>query len=90
MDPTEDVFMRISVIGLGKLGAPAAAVFAAKGHDVIGLDVNITLVNALRAGKATVEEPRLQEMIDAGQPRLTATADYNDLVKASDLTFVIV
>ena len=84
------LFMRISVIGLGKLGAPAAAVFAAKGHDVIGLDVNITFVNALRAGKPPVEEPRLQEMIDAGRTRLTTTSDYDELVNRSDVSFIIV
>lgn len=82
--------MRISVIGLGKLGAPAAAVFAAKGHDVIGLDVNLTFVNALKTGKAPVEEPRLQEMIDIGHERLTATTDYEEAVRHSDLSFIIV
>jgi len=78
------------VIGLGKLGAPAAAVFAAKGHDVIGLDVNIRAIDALRAGKAPVEEPRLQEMIDAGRARLMATSDYEELIEGSDVSFVIV
>ena len=32
--------MKTSVIGLGKLGAPLAAVLASKGHEVIGVDVN--------------------------------------------------
>ena len=30
----------VSVIGLGKLGAPIAATFASKGHRVIGVDTN--------------------------------------------------
>lgn len=82
--------MKISVVGLGKLGAPAAAVFAAKGHHVIGLDVNSSLVDAIRNGKAPMEEPRLQEMIDAGRSRLTATSDYGEVVRESDVTFIIV
>jgi UDPglucose 6-dehydrogenase len=82
--------MRVSVIGLGKLGAPMAAVFAAKGHDVIGLDVNPAFVAAIQAGKAPVEEPRLQEMIDAGRSRLTATTDHDELIAKSDITFIIV
>ncbi len=57
--------MKISVIGLGKLGAPLAAVFASKGFDVIGVDLNPSFVDALNAGKAPVDEPRLQELIDA-------------------------
>ena len=82
--------MRVSVIGLGKLGAPMAAVFAAKGHDVIGLDINPTFVSALGEGKAPVEEPRLQEMIDAGRARLSVTLDHDELIAKSDITFIIV
>ena len=72
--------MNVSVIGLGKLGAPMAAVFAAKGHNVVGLDINPAFLAALEAGRAPVEEPRLQEMIDAGKARLRVTADYGQLV----------
>ena len=32
--------MRVSVVGLGKLGSPIVAVFAAKGYDVVGIDTN--------------------------------------------------
>lgn len=82
--------MKVSVIGLGKLGAPMAAVFAAKGHDVIGLDLNPAFLTALAAGRAPVQEPRLQEMIDAGRARLTVTSDHGELIAKSDVTFIIV
>ncbi len=82
--------MNVSVIGLGKLGAPMAAVFAAKGHSVVGLDANITFLAALEAGRAPVEEPRLQEMLDAGKARLRVTSDYRQLVEQSDVSFIIV
>lgn len=82
--------MNVSVIGLGKLGAPMAAVFAAKGHQVVGLDINPSFLAALKAGRAPVEEPRLQEMIDAGKSRLSVTADYDEMVSQTDITFVIV
>ncbi len=32
--------MRISIIGLGKLGSPMQAVMAHKGHTVVGVDLN--------------------------------------------------
>jgi UDPglucose 6-dehydrogenase len=67
-----------------------AAVFAAKGHDVIGLDVNPRFLADLGAGKAPVEEPRLQEMIDTGRSRLSVTSDHEELVAKSDVTFIIV
>ena len=50
---------RLAVIGLGKLGAPMAAVFAAKGYDVIGVDLNPANVEAINNGRAPVEEPQL-------------------------------
>ncbi len=82
--------MKISVIGLGKLGAPLAAVMASKGHSVIGLDANPDYVRSLNDGVAPVQEPRLQELIDASQGRLTATSDYDALIQGSEATFIIV
>ena len=82
--------MKLSVIGLGKLGSPMAAVFAAKGHEVVGLDLNPAFVEAIAAGRAPVEEPQLQEMIDLCRERLTATSDVAEAVLATDITFIIV
>src|SRR5262249_12574700 len=81
---------RISIIGLGKLGSPMAAVMASKGFQVIGLDLNDKLVSALNKGVAPVEEPQLQEFIDKASSRLRATHSYDEAVKASDVTFIIV
>ena len=44
--------MRLSIIGLGKLGAPMAAVMAHKGHTVVGVDVNPLYVKAIQEGRA--------------------------------------
>jgi UDPglucose 6-dehydrogenase len=82
--------MQLSVIGLGKLGSPLAGVLASKGHQVVGVDVNPDYVRALAAGKAPVEEPGLQALIDASRARLTATSHYEQAVLASELSFVIV
>jgi UDPglucose 6-dehydrogenase len=82
--------MRISVVGLGKLGAPLAAVFASKGFHVVGYDVNPAAVAAINAGRAPVDEPRLDELIEASAERLTATDDGAAAVAGTDVTFVIV
>ncbi len=82
--------MRVSVIGLGKLGAPLAAVLASKGHEVIGVDLNSQFVDAINNGKAPIVEPRLQELITASQGRLTATMSYENAILGSELSFVIV
>jgi UDPglucose 6-dehydrogenase len=80
----------ISVIGLGKLGAPLAAVFASKGYNVIGVDLNNDFVTALNEGRAPVLEPKLQDLIDQSKSRLRATLHYEDAIVNSDVTFIIV
>jgi UDPglucose 6-dehydrogenase len=82
--------MRISVIGLGKLGAPLAAVLASKGFRVIGTDLNREFVDAINNGAAPVDEPRLQELITAHREWLSATLDIPAAVEATDVTFIIV
>ncbi len=82
--------MKISVLGLGKLGAPLAAVFASKGFPVVGTDLNVAFVDAINAGQAPVDEPRLQELIDENRDRLRATVDPAEAVAETDVTFVIV
>ena len=81
---------RVSVIGLGKLGAPLAAVLASRGFTVIGLDVNKTFVDAMNAGKMPIVEPQLNDLIAANKVRLSATIDANEIVQKSDASFVIV
>ena len=66
--------MRVAVVGLGKLGAPLAAVLASKGNEVIGIDVNPDVVRLLQDGRAPVEEPGLQALVRAARERL----DGND------------
>lgn len=82
--------MNVSIIGLGKLGSPMAAVFASKGHNVIGVDVNPDFVKAIQEGRPPVREPQLAELIAANRPRLRATQDYREAVHGSEITFMIV
>jgi UDPglucose 6-dehydrogenase len=67
--------MRIAVVGLGKLGAPLAAVLASKGNEVLGIDVNPEAVALLNEGRAPVDEPGLQDLVTASHERLSATTD---------------
>ena len=82
--------MRISVIGLGKLGSPMAACFAAKGFTTIGVDLNEAYVEAINEGRAPVFEPGLAEMLAEGRACLTATTDTVEAVAQTDATFLIV
>ena len=53
----------ISVIGLGYIGLPTAAVFAAKKQCVIGVDVSQETVDTINAGKVHIVEPGLELMV---------------------------
>ena len=82
--------MRISVLGLGKLGSPLAAVLADCGHDVIGVDTRPETVALLEQGLAPVAEPQLQDLISRNRARLRATTDAAAAAAASDVTVIIV
>lgn len=57
--------MKICVIGLGYIGLPTAAMFASKGHDVVGVDKNEQIVSALNQGEIIIEEDRLADFVKA-------------------------
>jgi UDPglucose 6-dehydrogenase len=80
----------ISVIGLGKLGSPLAACFAARGFRVTAVDVDAKKVAAINSGNLPVHEPGLQELLQATEGRLTATRDVEGAVRGSDATFIVV
>lgn len=81
---------RVSVIGLGKLGASMAAAFASRGLDVIGVDVNQSAVDLVNQGKAPVQETDLDKMIGANKERIKATLSHEEAILGSDISFVIV
>jgi UDPglucose 6-dehydrogenase len=80
----------VSVIGLGKLGAPMAAALAARGMRVIGVDVDAAKVEAMQQGRPPVFEPGLAETLARAQGRLTATQSVEDAVRDSEVTFIVV
>ncbi|WP_336712668.1 nucleotide sugar dehydrogenase [Arthrobacter sp. USHLN218] len=85
--------MKIAVIALGKIGLPLAAQFASKGHDVIGVDVNESVVAQVNAasepfpGEAHLQD-KLSELVPAG--RLKATASYAEAVPGADAVVLVV
>ena len=82
--------MRICVIGLGKLGAPLAAILADRGHQVFGVDARPDVVALINDGRTHVQEPGLAELIDRNRTRLRATTDAAEAAAASDASFIVV
>jgi len=56
----------LSVIGLGYIGLPTAAMFASSGLRVVGVDVNAGIVATVNDGRAHIEEGNLDELVAAG------------------------
>ena len=81
--------MKIAIIGLGYVGLPLAAAFAAK-HEVIGFDINQTRVNEINAGTdATLEltEAQLKAVLVESGKGLKCSFDAEDI---KDCTYYIV
>ncbi|WP_205957092.1 MULTISPECIES: UDP-N-acetyl-D-mannosamine dehydrogenase [Pantoea] len=62
-------FETISVIGLGYIGLPTAAVFASKGKKVVGVDINARAVDTINRGAIHIVEPDLEQVVQAAVAR---------------------
>lgn len=75
-------FKRVSVIGLGYIGLPTAAVIASRGIDVIGVDVSQKAVDTINSGKIHIVEPDLDivvhGVVNTGKLRATLTPEPAD------------
>jgi nucleotide sugar dehydrogenase len=83
----------VAVVGAGKMGLPLAAVFAGHGWDVIAVDVQQSVVDAINAGRSHVaEEPGLAELVAAAHAAgsLRATSDGAQAAHEADVVVLIV
>lgn len=85
-----DKIEKAAVIGLGKLGACMAAALAERGLQVVGVDVNASVVKAVNEGRTPTPEPGLGEMIARNTERLRATTSHEEALADADVCFVIV
>lgn len=56
-------FKKISVIGLGYIGLPTAAILASRGIKVLGIDVNPKVVETINSGNIHIIEPELDAIV---------------------------
>lgn len=84
--------MRISVVGMGKIGLPVAVQYALKGHEVIGCDISPSVVTAINEGTALVEAEPVASMVAAqgGAGTLRATTDTTAAVAETEVTVLLV
>ncbi len=84
--------MKISVFGLGYVGAVASACLAESGFDVIAIDKDPIKVKCIAEGRSPIVEPGLPEMIAKHQKtgKLRATLDVREAVMNTDLSLICV
>ena len=72
----------VCVVGLGYIGLPTAATLASRGIEVVGVDINPRVVEAVNAGQTYFSEPDLDMLLRAattlGKLRATAQPEPAD------------
>jgi GDP-mannose 6-dehydrogenase len=83
---------RISIFGLGYVGAVSLACLARDGHRVIGVDIDPVKLGLIRARKSPILEEGIQELmrdvVDSG--RVTVTDDSLQAVHDTEVSFICV
>ncbi len=83
---------RISIIGLGYVGAVSAACLSSLGHQVVGVDVDPAKAGMIAEGRSPIHEQNLETLLSKGVDNdlISATTDIVDAVLNTDVTFVSV
>ena len=84
--------MRISIFGLGYVGAVTAGCLARQGHSIVGVDVHPQKVEAFNDGVAPIVEPGLDDLLKAAKAKghLRATASCEEAISETEVSLVCV
>ena len=84
--------MRISIFGIGYVGAVASGCLAEMGHDVIGVDISSDKVAMLNRGQSPIVEEEIDRIIaeNVSRGRLSATTDVARAIACTDVSFISV
>ncbi len=84
--------MRISIFGMGYVGAVTAGCLAREGHEVWGVDPNPTKVDLINAGQPPIVEEGVAELISdaVSNGRLKATRDPASAIANTEISMICV
>jgi UDPglucose 6-dehydrogenase len=84
--------MKLTIVGSGYVGLVAGTCFADSGNDVICVDVDVSKIKALSAGKLPIYEPGLEELVhkNVREKRLSFSTDLATAVGQSEVVFIAV
>ena len=86
--------MKIAVVGLGHIGLPLAVQYAGRGHDVTGVDVAASIVDAINRGESPHRDEqalidRVPELVAAGRLRATTWDDPSGVAEADAIVVIV-
>ena len=84
----ENAKLQVTILGLGYIGLPTAALIASKGITVHGVDVNRTVVDTINKGKIHIVEPDLEGLVHFTVRKGTLVASQK--VRPSDVFLLAV
>ena len=84
--------MNISIFGLGYVGCVSLGCLAKNGHKVTGVDVSQTKVNQVNAGKATIIEKEIDQIIclERKAGNIEATTSAKEAVLKTEISIICV
>ena len=84
--------MKVSIFGLGYVGAVSAGCLARSGHQIIGVDPVATKVDHINAGESPIIEEGIGELIAevVGSGQLRAVQDAAEAVAQTEISIVCV
>src|SRR5687767_7166667 len=84
--------MRVSVFGLGYVGAVSCGCLAKDGFDVVGVDVNPAKVQLINDGKSPIVEEQIGDLIATAvaSGKLKATVDAVEAAKTAEVMLISV
>jgi GDP-mannose 6-dehydrogenase len=88
----KEITMRISIFGLGYVGAVCAGCLSARGHDVVGVDISSAKIDLINKGKSPIVEPGLEALLAQGikTGKLRGTTDFAAAIRDTDLSMICV
>lgn len=84
--------MKMTIIGMGYLGATHAACMAELGHEVLGVETDVNRLRAIAAGSVPFYEPGLSELLAKhfASGRLRVTDSYSEAASWANVIFLAV